>query len=145
MFLVPMTRNPSDFIRSFDRLFGDSFDNLLSPSPRGSAVQTPAVDVSESEAGYTVKVDLPGIAKDDVRVAIDGRHVSIEARSTSEEQKKDGARVIYRERAETSYARRFSLPSELDESGSSARLDNGVLTLTLAKRLAPASRLLSVN
>lgn len=145
MFMVPMTRNASDLVRSFERLFGDSFDRPLAPAPRGALAQAPAVDVAESERAYTVTMDLPGVTKDDVRIAIDGRQVSIEARSQREEDKKEGDRTIYRERAETSYARRFAMPAEIDESGSNAKLDNGVLTLTLAKRVAPASRLLTVN
>jgi hypothetical protein len=54
-------------------------------------------------------------------------------------------RIVYRERTAGSYARRFTLPAEVDQSQSAARLDNGVLTLTLGKRSAAASAQLTVN
>ena len=52
--------------------------------------------------------------------------------------------MILRERAVASYARSFTLPSEIDQASSQAKLDNGVLTLTLVKR-APVSTRISVN
>ena len=50
-------------------------------------------------------------------------------------------RLLLRERAPASYARSLVLPSEIDQSASQAKLDNGVLTLTLAKRGPSAARL----
>lgn len=138
MFLVPMTRQSTELARSFDRLFDEGlFDRFFNPgrTELASAGQrSPALDVSETERAYTVKVDLPGVAKEDVKVAIDGRRVSIEAESTRTEEKKEGERVIYTERSTASYARSFTLPTEVDHVESGARLDNGVLTLTLPKR-----------
>ena len=52
--------------------------------------------------------------------------------------------MILRERAFASFARSFTLQSEIDQSASQAKLDNGVLTLTLTKR-SPASTQLTVN
>jgi HSP20 family protein len=52
--------------------------------------------------------------------------------------------VILRERAVASFARSFTLQSEIDQASSQAKLDNGVLTLTLAKR-SPATTQLAVN
>ena len=57
---------------------------------------------------------------------------------------KSTERVILRERAFASYARSFTLQSEIDQTTSQAKLDNGVLTLTLAKR-NPVSSQLTVN
>ena len=147
MFLVPMTRSSSELVRSFDRLFDESLDRLLWPAAvqPGVAARSPALDVSESERAYTVTMDMPGVAKDEVKIAIDGRRVSVEAStSKSEEQKADG-RLIYRERSESSYARSFTLPDEVDQSESSAKLESGVLKLELAKRRASKSAQLSVS
>ena len=144
MFLVPMTRNASELARSFDRLFDDSFDRFLSPSAPG-AQRSPALDVAESDRAYTVKLDLPGVAKEDVKVAIDGRRVSVEAQARKDEEKKEGDRIVYRERSLASYARSFTVAAEIDQAESGAKLENGVLTLTLAKRNAPASARITVN
>ena len=145
MFLVPMTRS-ADLARNFDRLFDDGFESFFAPATRGSGpARSPALDVSESERAYTVKLDMPGVAKEDVKVSIDGRRVSIEAQVRKDDEKKEGDRVVYRERSLSSYARSFSVASEVDQAESSARLENGVLTLTLSKRGTPASTRIAVN
>ncbi|HOM13722.1 MAG TPA: Hsp20/alpha crystallin family protein [Rubrivivax sp.] len=147
MFLVPMARNASELARSFDRLFDDSFERFFAPSAEGghSALRSPALDVAESDAAYTVKLDLPGVAKEDVKVAIDGRRVSVEAQTRKDEEKKEGDRVVYRERSLASFSRSFTVAAEIDQSASAAKLENGVLTLTLSKRGAPASAQLTVD
>jgi HSP20 family protein len=138
MFLVPLSRNASDLARNFDRLFDDSFDRFFAPGAQGNNLRSPALDVSESERAYTVKLDLPGVAKDDVKIAIDGRRISVE-------EKKEGDRVVYRERSLASFARNFSVATDVDQAESSAKLENGVLTLSLVKRGTPAATRITVN
>jgi len=146
MFLVPMTRSSSHLVRHFDRFFDDSFDRWLSGTPSQDALaRSPALDVAESEQAYTVTLDLPGVAKDDVKVSIDGRRVSIEARSSKNDERKDSDRLLHRERAESTYSRSFALPAEVDQEGSSAKLDNGVLKLELAKRRVASAAQITVN
>jgi HSP20 family protein len=146
MFLVPMTRSASDLVRTFDRLFDESLDRFFVGVPNGAAVKrSPALDVAESEQAYTVTLDLPGVAKDDVKVSIEGRRVSVEAKSAKAHERKDGDRVLVRERAESSFARSFVLPVELDQERSNAKLEHGVLTLELAKRRDASVRQITVN
>ncbi|MFG6457192.1 Hsp20/alpha crystallin family protein [Roseateles sp. BYS96W] len=144
MFLVPVNRNLSDLSRSLDRFFDDSFfgDNRDAGS---AALRSPALDVSESETAYTVKLDMPGVAKDAVKINIDGRRISIDAEQRKEDERKDGERVIYRERTVSRFSRSFTLPQEISQSDSSANLDHGVLTLKLAKRAASAASQLAVS
>ncbi|MEE8615873.1 MAG: Hsp20/alpha crystallin family protein, partial [Roseateles sp.] len=59
--------------------------------------------------------------------------------------KKDGERVIYRERTVSRFSRSFTLPQEISQSDSSASLEHGVLTLKLAKRGATSGSQLTVN
>ncbi len=107
--------------------------------------RSPALDVAETEGSYSVSVDLPGVTKQDVKIAIDGRRVSVSAEAQREETKPDGERLIYRERAGARFARSFTLPEEIDQDASQAKLDNGVLSLTLTKKRAVAARHLTVN
>jgi HSP20 family protein len=140
MFLVPMTRSASELSRSFDRLFDDGFfDRFFAPATRAdNGMRLPALDVSETEQTYTVKLEMPGVTKDDIKVTIDGRRVTVQAQASTKDEKKEGDRVIYSERSMSSYDRTFMLPAEVDQRESGAKFDNGVLTLTLAKR-GPAS------
>ena len=145
MFLVPMTRHTSELMRNFDRLFDESFDRWQAPSTGGTEARTPALDVAESERAYTVTLEMPGVARDDIKVSIDGRRVSVEASTSKTEEKKDGNRVIYRERSESSFARSFTLPVEVDQVESTAKFDNGVLKLELPKRRAATAKQLSIS
>ena len=90
---------------------------------------------------------MPGVAKEDVKV-IDRRAQRDRARPTrarNEDKTRTAERIVYRERATTSYARSFKLAGEVDQAASSARLENGVLTLTLAKRSPRPATRISVN
>ncbi|HEY1392916.1 MAG TPA: Hsp20/alpha crystallin family protein [Methylibium sp.] len=148
MFLIPSGRHPARnghavyFNRAFDRLFDDAFDRAFGEAAPSRA---PALDLVESDTGYTVTVDLPGVAKEDVKVSIDGRKLTLQAQSKVEKEQKDGERVLYRERSVASYSRSFTLPVEVDQAASQAKLDNGVLTLTLVKKAQPGASQLTVN
>jgi HSP20 family protein len=104
--------------------------------------------VAETEAAYTVTLEVPGVSKEAVKVSVDGRQVTVQASTPRTEEKKAGAeaeRVVYRERAATRYARTITLPAEVDQAEAGAKLENGVLTLTLPKRSARSAAQISVN
>ena len=120
--------------------------NQLFDTPAADAARAPALDVERTDTGYSVALDMPGVAKEDVKVTIDGKHVGVEATSPSQTPSNgsDGKRLIYRERSNRRFARSFTLPEALDQAASSAKLENGVLTLTL-HRLAPSAQAITVN
>ncbi|HEY9105341.1 MAG TPA: Hsp20/alpha crystallin family protein [Roseateles sp.] len=107
--------------------------------------RTPALDISEDDKAYNVTVDMPGVAKEAVKVRVEGRRVHIETASEEAAAPTDGSRVLYRERRAARYVRSFSLPVEIDQAQSQARFENGVLTLTLVKRVAENGGQLTVN
>jgi HSP20 family protein len=143
MFLVPVSRDS----RPLSRLFDDTFDRFfgLAAAAESPSQRSPALDVAETESAYAVKLDMPGVAKEDVKVSVEGRQVSVQAHRQRVEEKPDGARVVYRERALSSYARTFTLPLEVDQAEAVAKLEHGVLMLTLPKRGARSAAQISVN
>ena len=143
MFLVSLTRR-ADRLRNFDRFFDGSFDSLFADA-QAALPRTPALDIAESDQAYTVTLDLPGIARSNVTVSIEGRRVQIEAQAAKTDERREGDRVLYRERAKSSYARSFVVPVELDQERSSAKLDNGVLKLELAKRASETAKQIAIN
>ena len=147
MFVMPIARSTHrhayngharDLSRAFDRLFDNTVERVFADS---SDTRQPALDLSETEQSYSVLLDLPGVAKENVKVTIDGKRVSIEATAGAESPVAEGERLLVRERAAATYARRFTLPVEVDETASQAKLENGVLSLTLTKKLKPATQL----
>jgi HSP20 family protein len=142
MFIVNAVRPSSDLSRSIDRLFDSTLDRVFSGE---TALRSPTLDVTETEAGYNVFIDVPGVTKDDVKITIDGRRIHVSAQTQRDDIKKDGERIIHRERSASSFSRSFTLPEEVDQDASQAKLDSGVLSLTLAKKRAAAAKHLMVN
>lgn len=143
MFLVPVARRGSEL----SRLFDDTFDRFFQATASAAALDaaSPALDVTETALGWTVRLDLPGVAKEDVKVAIDGRLVTIEAVVRRDDEKREGERVLLRERQVSRYARSLTLPAEVDQVASSAKMEHGVLALTLARRGATAAAQLTIS
>jgi HSP20 family protein len=130
MFIVPVSRESRQLARLFDDTFERFFAPLTATEPLAS--RSPALDVVEADGGY-------------IKVSIEGRQVTVRAQSQRNEEKKEGERVVYRERSVSSYARTFTLPVEVDQTDAGAKLENGVLTLSLPKRGARAAAQITVN
>jgi HSP20 family protein len=129
-----------------DDLFPEVFRRFMRPmamnvEPMGDI----RVDVDENDKRYTVRAELPGVKKDDVRVEIDGNRVSIAAEVRTNYEKKDGERVLVRETYSGSASRTFTLACDIDESGVVAKLEDGVLQLTLPKRENARNRLVKIQ
>ena len=163
MFVMPLSRPLSHralmpgFGRSLERLLEESRERPLGVGRDDSAVRTPPMDVTESDTHYTVVLDMPGVAREQLKVSVEGRRVSAEtvpatptdplaaAATTAATDATSATRVLYRERSAARYARTVSLPAEVDQSTSQAKLDHGVLTLTLAKKVAAGATQISVS
>ena len=126
----------------------DLFRGFFRPvraSDRGNSPAAAKVDVTETDKGYVVHAEIPGVGKDDIQVAVEGNQVTISAEVKRVSEPKDGERVLRTERYYGSVYRSFTLPSELDEANSEAKYENGVLELKLAKKPAVAGRRLQVQ
>lgn len=93
------------------------------------------VDVGETDKDYTVKAELPGMKKEDIKVDVDGKQVSISAETKRESEQKDGATIVRNERFVGQCYRSFTLEHEIDDAMAEAKYEDGVLTLTLPKRV----------
>jgi HSP20 family protein len=103
------------------------------------------MDVTEQDGAYVVKAEIPGVAKDEIQVSIEGNQVTIGAEVKREKDVKDGERLLRSERYFGSVYRGFTLPVEVDEAASQAKYENGVLELKLVKKPANAGRKLTVQ
>lgn len=114
MFFAPTLRShacaPSAraFDRDFERFLTDAF---FAPAQR-------SVNVAQDEKAWTLTLDLPGVARDQLDVDIDGAVVRIETKAEAKRQFKAA----------------YELPEEIDAEASTATLENGVLTLKLGKK-----------
>jgi len=162
MFVIPMTRSTAfssrQLARSLNQFFNDGLQSRPEPSQGASSdggeggvegAHKPRLDVTENATAYTVHMDLPGVGKGDVRVSVDGRRVTVQAQAQGtpapDDTKPATDKLIHRERLAAHYARSFVLPTELDEADVNAKLEHGVLALTLPKRTLKTASKITVN
>jgi HSP20 family protein len=103
------------------------------------------VDVSEADAAYSVKAEIPGVKKEDIHVAIDGNQVSIEAEVKKEKEEKKGEKVVRSERYYGKQSRSFTLGYDIDAGKAEAKYADGVLELKLPKKSNGSSKELKVQ
>lgn len=103
------------------------------------------IDVTENDGAYTVKAELPGVAKDDIDVQVTGNTVSINAKVERNKEQKDGERVIRRERYSGAISRSFSLAADIDDANATATYQDGVLSLTLPKKAPVGQKKLTIS
>ena len=136
-------------LSNFDGLFG-AFERLSAwPYEKAGSKDlekwlVPAVDVKESDSAWTFYADLPGIKVDDIEVFVEGDSLVISAKHSSEVSD-DGEQYIHSERRAGSYQRRFTLPPTADTETISAKHENGVLKVLVAKKESVQPKKISVT
>jgi HSP20 family protein len=117
MFFAPAVRTarfaPRSFDRSFERFVNDAF---LSGAQR-------SLNIEQDDKSWTLILDVPGLSRDDLTIGIEGAVVRIESKAEAKRQ----------------FRAAYELPQDIDVAASEAKMENGVLTLKLAK-LIPVSQ-----
>src|SRR5262245_22567450 len=90
----------------------------------------PNVNIFETQDGYVLEAEMPGVSKEGLEVTLEGNELTIVGRKRPESTPGDS---ILRESSPASYRRVFEIDPAIDTASISARMDQGVLTLTLAK------------
>lgn len=136
-----------------DRLFDDAFRNFGFPSLRTkglfqSLAQTewlkPTLDLAATDKEYTISLELPGVEASEVKLELvnDTLKVIGEKRQEKEEKEKDFYRM---ERSYGSFQRVLSLPEDADQESIKAVFKNGVMTITLPRKLLPQSEVKQIE
>ena len=118
--------------------FPTVFDEFLNSdvTPSTCTTTAPAVNVKEDEKAYTMEVAAPGIKKEYCRVSLneDG-NLSIAIENKMEHKEEDKKQhYLRREFSYTNYQQSYSLPEDVVKDKISARVENGILTVTLPKQ-----------
>ena len=142
-----MTANISRYDPFADTDLDDWFKGFfLRPiSLQGQPSLQMKIDVSENDKSYTVRADIPGVKKEDIAVNIDDNQVSISAEVREEKEKKNGDRVVHKERYYGNVYRSFTLPQDVDDKAAQAHYEQGVLELTLPKKPASKAKQLAIS
>ncbi|RPI16218.1 MAG: Hsp20/alpha crystallin family protein [Lysobacterales bacterium] len=125
--------------REVDDVFNRFFAETLRHWPRPNAEARPAfdwaplADVSETEAEYLIKADLPAVRKEDVSVTVQDGVLTLSG-ERRQEQHAESEKLHRVERSYGSFARRFALPENADEQGIRAESRDGVLLIHIPKQ-----------
>ena len=103
------------------------------------------IDVSETESGYTVLAEIPGVKKDDIQVAVDGNQIEISAEVRNGRALQDGEKVLRAERYCGKVHRAFALAHDIDDAATEARYVDGVLELKLPKKTSARLKRISIQ
>lgn len=90
----------------------------------------PEVNIYENREGYVLQAEMPGVGKDGIEITLEGNEIVLTGRRN---EKPESAEALLRERQVLDYRRVFELDPAIDTGKVSARMDQGVLTLTLPK------------
>jgi HSP20 family protein len=146
MNLVRRNPTPLSALRSgsvedqFGRLVEHMFDDFFSPFARGTPLQaqggalSPRLDLNETDKTFEIRAEMPGVKKEDLKVSIDHERITIEGECREANERREGENVVYSERSTGKFMRSFILPSEVDDTTAQARLENGILSLSLPKK-----------
>ncbi|MDX7697318.1 Hsp20/alpha crystallin family protein [Aeromonas dhakensis] len=124
----------------FDDLFHDMASGFyirpLHGDPLPSQIK---LDLKESDGGYLLQAELPGVAKEDIHVDVHGKLVTLKAEIRQHDSQSQDERPLRSERYFGSVSRTVELPVEVTPEQVVARFDNGILTLQLPKQaMTPA-------
>ena len=128
--MLPVMFKNSWFPTVFDEFMNSDF------TPSTCKTTAPAVNVKENEKEYTMEVAAPGIKKEYCRVSLneDGNLcISIENKMEQKEEDKK-QHYLRREFSYTTYQQNYSLPEDVVKDKISARVQDGILTVTLPKQ-----------
>ena len=129
----PTRWDPFEEIRKTQERLNLLFEDFMPMKKwEGGNVFIPAIDIKEEENKLLVTTDLPGINKEDIEINLKEDMLEISAKSGKEQETEEEG-YIRKERAYTHFYRAVHLPTSVKEEGSTAKIENGVLTITLPK------------
>lgn len=115
--------------RMFDGFFRSGWNEDTNLAP---AIWSPATDITEDAHGFSVKVELPGVKKDDVKITMENGVLTVRGEKKQEkESKKDSVHRV--ERMYGTFQRSFTLPSSVRSEKIEATFADGILAIALPK------------
>ena len=137
-----------DIDDAFDRFFAETVRRWPQAGGERRTTQewAPAADVSETDAEYLIKADLPDVRKEDVSITVQDGVLTLSGERRQE--KREETEKLHRiERVYGSFARRFALPENADEQGIRAESRDGVILIHIpkAKVVEPQARQITIQ
>ena len=140
---------PMGDLQSFQHEMNRMFDEFFrggngETSGTGLSSWTPAVDIHETDDGFVIKAELPGVSKDDISIDVHQNTLTLRGQRTHQSAVKN-ERYHRVERAHGTFQRSFVLPAMVDHDKVQATYKDGVLELHLPKSEAAKPKRISIN
>ncbi|MGH7712464.1 MAG: Hsp20/alpha crystallin family protein [Gemmatimonadaceae bacterium] len=110
---------------------GRALDDVFAPEL--STTWMPPLDATETENAYVVTIDLPGIRRENIKISFDRGVLSVTGTREGEPEKDDNDHFHVRERPLGTFSRSLRFACDVDSDKIEAKLDHGVLTVTVPK------------
>ncbi len=126
--IMPYRKNiwsPANILRDMDEFEKSFFGDRRMPAF--------GTDITDKGDAYLLQTDLPGFAKDEIKVEVNGDVLTVSAEHKNEDEQNNGDQVVRRERSYGKYVRSFEL-GDVNADAITAKYENGVLTLELPKK-----------
>ena len=127
-----------------NRLFEDATQRRSQAETSGDEFEradwTPAADISETEAGYLIAMDLPGINREALEIDVDDNRLIVRGTRAISESKQHRS-----ERPRGKFLRTFSVPGSVDQGRIGAEYKDGVLQIQLPKRTEQKSKKIDIK
>lgn len=117
---------------------------LLAPEMAANGEWCPCVDIGENDRAFVLKVELPGVKREDVAINIQNDVLTLEG-SRRREEESQGQRFHRLERSCGRFLRSFSLPDNVDANAIAAHFHDGLLEVELPKTAATQARSIEVT
>ncbi len=138
-----------DFMGSFlDGFDQPAYTAKKSPVYGQNTVRVMKTDITESQDGFALDMDLPGYKKDEIRLELENGALTITAeKAVDSEEKNEKGKVIRRERYTGKMARSFYVGEDINETDIKARFEDGVLKLFIPKKapVIPEKKTISIE
>lgn len=134
-----------EFHQEFDRFFDNFWNRMGMPSLNmpgmaapsfSSMMLKPSLEISSTDKVYDIKVEVPGVEEDDIRLELIDNRLVIEGEKTRESTSED--KNVYRsERSYGAFRRVLSLPDDAEAENIEAKFDKGLLSISIPRKAVP--------
>jgi HSP20 family protein len=127
----PIERMPflfDDYFKPWNEWFDNGNSNLW-----GTAMNIPAVNITEHKNEYEVSLAVPGMKKDDFKIDVEGNMLTISSEKEESKEEKD-KKFTRKEYNYSSFSRSFTLPEEINREKIDAKYNNGILKISLPRK-----------
>ena len=128
--------NPWSTLSSLDKDLHSDMERWFDLSPNA--------EMTEKEDQIFLRIDIPGVKKDQVKIEVEDNHITVSGeRSSKKEEKKE--KSYFSESRYGSFLRTFALPTSIDENKVKAKYEDGVLEITIPKNGSAKSKTVAIQ